>query len=86
MEKNKQLEKEVVPNKKIDATNLHSPIPLLRLKKELAVMSSEEILEIVCNDGGSGDDIANWCYKQGHTFLGEKAAPETSSYFVQKQK
>ena len=84
MDKNKQLEKEVSPDKKINAINRHSPIPLLRLKKELAAMESGEILEIVCSDAGSGNDIATWCSKQNHTFLGEKQKEQTFSFFVEK--
>ncbi len=84
MYKNKQLEKEVSPDKKIYAINLQSPIPLLRLKKELAAMKSGEVVEIVCTDAGSGNDIATWCSKQNHNFLGERQKEETFSFFVEK--
>ena len=84
MDKNKQLEKEVSPDKKINAINLHSPIPLLRLKKEIAAMHDGEIVEIICTDAGSGNDIANWCSKQNHTYLGEKQKEDKFSFFVEK--
>ncbi len=78
------LDCKVTPDRSINAKNLHSPLPLLRLKKELALMFSEEIVQIDCTDVGSGSDIANWCSRMGHTFLGEKQETDHTSFFVQK--
>ncbi len=78
------IDYEVTPNRSINAKDLHSPLPLLRLKKELALMHAEEILQIDCTDAGSGNDIANWCSRMDHTFLGEKQETEYTSFFVQK--
>ena len=81
----KPLDKDVNPDKTIDARNLHSPIPLLRLKKELALMNAKEILQIDCTDPGIGDDISNWCTRMKHNFLGEVRDFDFSSYFIMKK-
>jgi tRNA 2-thiouridine synthesizing protein A len=80
----KTLEKDVTPDRSINAKNLHSPLPLLRLKKELADMDTDEILRIDCTDSGSSNDIANWCSRMNHTYLGEKRESDYSSFFIQK--
>ncbi len=81
----KPLENDVNPDKTIDARNLLSPIPLLRLKKELALMNSKEIIQIDCTDAGIGDDISSWCTRMKHNYLGEVRDFEFSSYFIMKK-
>lgn len=79
-----QLEKEVNPDRIVDATGLHSPIPLLRLKKELAKMNSDEIVRLDCNDSYLPDDIANWCDRMNHSYLGQKSTEDVLSLFILK--
>jgi len=79
------LEKEVNPTSTIDAKGLLSPIPLLRLKKELAILRAEEIVQIDSTDSGTGNDIASWCSKTKYAYLGEKRNVGFTSYFVMKK-
>lgn len=81
----KPLEKEVTPDRIVDATENYSPIPLLRLKKELAVMSTAEIVRVDCTDPDSADDIASWCTRMNNTFLGEKKETLFTSFFIAKE-
>lgn len=85
MENYKPLEKDVSPNVTIDAKGLFSPIPLLRLKKELAVLQSKEIARLDSTDPGTGNDIAGWCTKVNNIYLGEKRESGFSSFFVMKE-
>ena len=85
MKEYKALEKNVTPHKTVDARKLLSPIPLLRLKKALATMKSEDILQIDCTDSGAGDDISSWCSRMKHTYLGEVRDFDYSSYFIMKK-
>ena len=75
----------IIPDNTVDARGLHSPLPLLRLKKEIATMKIEEIVRIDCTDSGSLDDIESWCYRMNHSFLGEKKEDDISSYYIQKK-
>ncbi len=78
------LENEVTPDKTIDAKHLLSPVPLLRLKKALAALRSEQIIRIDCTDLSVGDDISSWCARVGHTYLGEEHLPDYYRFFVAK--
>lgn len=75
----------IIPDNTVDAKNLHSPLPLLRLKKELAAMKIEAIVRIDCTDPGSLDDIESWCIRMNHSFLGEKKEEDGCSYYIQKK-
>lgn len=82
---NANLPKEkIIPDHTVDARELPSPLPLLRLKKQLAAMKSEAIVRIDCTDPCALDDIESWCFRMNHSFLGEKAGEECSSYYIQK--
>ncbi|HKJ66237.1 MAG TPA: sulfurtransferase TusA family protein [Desulfopila sp.] len=84
MSQSKQLEKVVNPDRIIDAANMHSPIALLRLKKELATMRTDEIVRIDCTDSYMPDDISSWCDRMGHTYLGQKSNDDLLSLFILK--
>jgi tRNA 2-thiouridine synthesizing protein A len=75
----------IIPDYTVDAKELHSPLPLLRLKKEIATMKIEEIVRIDCTDSGSLEDIESWCIRMNHTFLGEKKDDDGCSYYIQKK-
>lgn len=74
----------LIPDSTVDAKDLHSPLPLLRLKKEIARLKTDAILQIDCTDPGIHDDIENWCSRMKHTFLGEKKEELYTSYLVKK--
>jgi tRNA 2-thiouridine synthesizing protein A len=61
---------DIVSQKKLDATGLSCPLPLLRTKKALASMEIGEILEVLSSDPGSQKDIPNYCEKNGNIVLG----------------
>ncbi len=84
MSQSRLLEKEVNPDRIVDATGLLSPVPLLRLKKELAKMRSSETVRIDCTDFYIRDDIFSWCDRMGHTYLGEKSTDDVVSLFIVK--
>lgn len=84
MSEYKPLEKDVHPKIVIDAKGLFSPMPILRLKRGIAELHSQEILKIDCTDRSSADDIENWCLRKKHTYLGEVREPEYSSFFIKK--
>jgi len=81
----KPLEKKVNPASIIDAKGLSSPVPLLRLKKELAVLHTDDIVQIDSTDNGTGNDIASWCSKVKYEYLGEQQNSDFSSHFVKKK-
>lgn len=79
------MEKNIRVSEKVDALHLHSPLPLLRLKKGLAGVKPQDVVQIDCTDEGCRDDFANWCSRTEHILLGEKNNSEYTSYFIQKK-
>ncbi|MFO7736528.1 MAG: sulfurtransferase TusA family protein [bacterium] len=77
--------KDIKVSKKVDALYLHSPVPLLRLKKELAGVNPRDIVQIDCTDQGCRGDFENWCSRKEHTLLGENSTSDYTSYFIQKK-
>jgi tRNA 2-thiouridine synthesizing protein A len=60
----------ITPNQVLDTIGLTCPMPLLKTKKALKGMQSDQILEVLGNDPGSKNDIPDWGNKGGNQFLG----------------
>jgi len=56
-------------NREIDATGLHCPLPLLRLKKALKEMQSEEIVQVIVTDPAAHLDFGVYAEQTGHIIL-----------------
>ena len=63
---------------KLDASGLTCPLPILRAKKALAGMSSEEVLFVIATDVGSVRDFEAFAKQTGHTL--EEASVDQESY------
>jgi len=65
---------------------LHCPLPVLRVKKALAQLASQEILEVIVTDPHAPDDLTAFCRQTGHTFLAcEKHTPQSYRILLQKK-
>jgi tRNA 2-thiouridine synthesizing protein A len=53
----------------LDVRQLACPLPILRAKKSLAVMTSGQVLKIVATDKGSPNDFIDFCKKTGNELL-----------------
>ena len=85
MDEYKQVNSLVQANSVVDAVDVKSPIPILRLKKQIAIMKSCEILQLDCSDPSTRNDIINWCQRMAHKYLGEKENGGFLSFFVEKK-
>lgn len=54
----------------LDTSGLSCPMPLLKTKKTMKGMKSDQILEIIGTDPGSKNDIPDYCNKGNAEFLG----------------
>ncbi len=69
----------------IDTCGLSCPMPLLKTKKALKGMESNQILEVLGNDPGSKNDIPDWGNKGGNQFLGMVDADNgITRFFIKK--
>jgi len=55
--------------KKLDATNLLCPMPVIRTQDKVITMTPGEKLEITCTDPGALHDIPAWCRINGHRLI-----------------
>jgi len=53
----------------VDATGLKCPLPILRCKKGLNEIKSDEVLKIIATDPGSKKDFDAFCRQTGHELL-----------------
>jgi len=52
----------------VDATGLKCPLPILRCKKGLNEIKSDEVLKIIATDPGSKKDFDAFCRQTGMNF------------------
>lgn len=68
----------------LDARGLHCPLPILRTKKALAGLQSDEILEVTATDPGSVKDLAAFCRETGHLMLSSQEADGEFRFQIRK--
>ncbi|MDY7024956.1 MAG: sulfurtransferase TusA family protein [Pseudomonadota bacterium] len=56
-------------NRVYDASGLLCPMPIIHLQQQLAALAKDEILQILCTDRGTLQDIPAWCDVNGHTLI-----------------
>ncbi len=54
----------------VDARGTSCPGPLLAAKKEIANITSGQVMEVLSADEGTKRDIPKWASKKGHEYLG----------------
>ena len=45
----------------IDAVGLYCPIPIILLKKEIDIIKSNQVVEILVDDSSFENDLSAWC-------------------------
>jgi tRNA 2-thiouridine synthesizing protein A len=53
----------------LDTRGLKCPLPLLKLKKTIALMAPGKVIRIYATDMGSKRDFHDFCKKTGHNLL-----------------
>ena len=71
-------------NKVLDAKGLACPMPIVRTKKALEVMTAGQVLEVQATDKGSLADIQSWAKTTGHQYLGTNNEGNVLYHFVRK--
>lgn len=57
----------------LDVTGLKCPLPILRAKKALAQLQTDDILTVLATDASAPDDFAAFCRQTGHQLLQSSA-------------
>ncbi|HEC25044.1 MAG TPA: sulfurtransferase TusA family protein [bacterium] len=74
----------VTPNRTFDASGLSCPLPIVKTKKEIDTMNSEEILEVISTDPGSKNDMVAWCNRTGNKLLDSVEEGGKFKFYIQK--
>jgi len=70
--------------KKLDATGLNCPLPILRSKKALNTLSSGDVLYVISTDSGSVRDFDAFCKQTGNQLLESTETESKYHYYIRK--
>lgn len=70
--------------KVLDAKGLACPMPIVRTKKAMEELSSNEILEVHTTDQGSKSDLTAWAKSGGHTLIKETEEDGIMKFWIKK--
>lgn len=69
----------------IDAVGLLCPLPVLRLRKRMAALSTGQTVRLLANDPAAYVDVPHFCQEAGHDFMGaDERADGVVAYNVRK--
>ena len=72
-------------DKELDARGLNCPLPILRTKKALTDMTSDQILKIMATDPGTMKDFQAFCKQTGNALLSSNAESNEFVFYMQKK-
>ena len=70
---------------RVDACGLKCPLPILRTKKALAMVSAGEQVEVLSTDPTSVRDFEAFCRQAGHTLVDWDEADGRYRFLLQKR-
>ena len=72
-------------NNELDARGLACPLPILKIKKSLADMSSGQVLKVVATDSGSVKDVQAFAKQTGNVLLSSSNEGAEYIFFMRKK-
>jgi tRNA 2-thiouridine synthesizing protein A len=72
-------------NLEVDASGLQCPLPLLRLKKALVAMSSDEIVKVITTDPAAHLDFGVYVDQTGHQILACITESNSRIFYIKKK-
>ena len=72
-------------DKELDARGLNCPLPILRTKKSLADMSSNQILKVMATDPGSVKDFEAFSRQTGNELLSHAEAGKEFLFYLRRK-
>lgn len=72
-------------DKEIDTRGLNCPLPILRTKKTLSEMTSEQVLKVLATDPGSVKDFEAFSRQTGNELLSQSEAGGEFIFFMKKR-
>ena len=56
----------------LDCKGLMCPMPIVKLAKKMKEMQVGKVLELICDDIGSKEDVPAWCKSTGNELVGHQ--------------
>ncbi len=72
-------------DKELDVRGLLCPLPLLRTKKSLVDMTSEQVLRIIATDPGAVIDFQVFAEQTGNELLSSAEADKEFTFYMKKR-
>lgn len=72
-------------NKEVDASGLHCPLPLLRLKKALMEMTSGDVVKVIATDPAAHLDFGVYTDQAGHQIIKFIKQSSTQVFYIKKK-
>ena len=70
----------------LDAKGLAYPMPIVKTKKAIDTLNSDEVLEVVVTDKGALNDIPAWAKSGGHSIIDQKEEDGVNFFYIKKDK
>ena len=72
-------------DKKLDASGLNCPLPILRTKRSLNDMASGQVLKVVATDPGSVKDFQAFAKQTGNDLLSSETANNEFIFYMKRK-
>ena len=72
-------------NLEVDASGLLCPLPLLRLKKALTVMSSGDVVKVIATDPAAHLDFGVYANQSGHLIIELIKKDDKQIFYIKKK-
>ncbi|MFO0205244.1 MAG: sulfurtransferase TusA family protein [Betaproteobacteria bacterium] len=72
-------------HREIDTRGLNCPLPILRAKKALAEMESQQVLRILATDPGSMRDFQAFARQTGNELLGQETVGKEFIHYLKRR-
>jgi tRNA 2-thiouridine synthesizing protein A len=72
-------------DKELDARGLNCPLPILRTKKALTDMQSDQVLKVLATDPGAVKDFQAFSRQTGHELVSHTEAGKEFTFFMRKK-
>ena len=69
----------------LDATGLLCPLPVLKIRKRLKSLATNQIVKVIADDPAAIVDVPHFCREQGHILLKNQKDDKILTFFVQKK-
>jgi len=71
-------------DQELDCRGLNCPLPVLKTKKAMDIMSVGQVLKMVSTDPGSKNDITAWASRTGNELLNTSQEGSDFVYYIKK--